>query len=134
MYTHRILLENNLMLKAICNRLGIDPEVYTLAGTKPTGRSVKGKISELTKLGYSKADIAGMLGCSQSTVAKYRSKIKAEEAEDAFYAELENQDKVKFDDELVDLDLKEPDIHLNLSDETYITDDGELIVPDDFWL
>ena len=75
MYSNRLLLENNLMLKALCNRLGVNPETYTIVGTKSKGSQLKAKVAELTKLGYSKSEICNMLACSPSTVANYRKQI-----------------------------------------------------------
>lgn len=80
-----VILENNRMLKMVCAELGLKVRDVKLT-KRIKGEDLLNKIDELTKQGYSKKQIAGILGVSEGTVGVKRAAIKARENQAAIEA------------------------------------------------
>ena len=67
----RLVVENNILLRKVSEKLGIPEEEWKL-GLGVTGERLSEQVILLTNLGYSKDDIVEILGVSRTTVGKYR--------------------------------------------------------------
>ena len=113
-----VILENNRMLKMVCAELGLKVKDVKLT-KRIKGEDLLNKIDELTKQGYSKKQIAGILGVSEATVGVKRAAIKAREEAHKNQAAIEAACIIGLNDEDMFDDISDEEL-LGLSEK----DDG----------
>lgn len=97
-----LVVENNLMLKLICEKLKINEALYNKRGRDTIGVSLEDKVRELTDMGFSKKEIANTLNISVSTVARCRRHNKYEDEQNNMFDDILKM--VDFDDFKDDLE------------------------------
>ncbi len=108
----KLTVENNLMLKALCRELHVN-SVNNSPRIK--GEELLEKVKDLTEAGYSKSQIASMLGVSKETVAlkrrMYKERDKRLAEEQAEIENLSNETGIPIPcfDQAIEFDISLPD-------------------------